>query len=284
MNFSFPPVLLIALTISASASPFKDTLLTDETLLGDGLAEYSFYDAELMLYGAARQTEVRHILVRESFAADAPVKADDWQKPGTVPVIKLNQVIRVPAGVYRYDQMLSTFWRGADGELEKFSLASIDSCGNTYKEGRLDGSSLDYEARTYWEGMDRINRTVALPDDALFYDELPFKLRLLDWQAVREFTAPLVPSVINSKADALTFEPAQFLVEATNDGWQVTVTWSRGTDKFVFETQPPHRLRTWKRADGGSLVYKGGGRLDYWNRNQPGDEKWIDENMTTSAE
>ncbi len=235
--FSLQALASIVLASVALASPFTDTLLRDEALWGDGQAEYSFYDATEVRYGVPRESEVRHILVRENFLPNTKVKANDWQTLGAYPVIKLNQIIRVPTGVYRYDQMHSGFWNAADGKLEKFSLASIDSCGNSYKEGRINRNRLTYDANTYWENMDRVHREVNLPESALFYDELPFKLRLLDWGNVTEFTAPLTGSVITSKVDGLAFEPAKFTVEATDDAKRVTVDPRRRNGRLRVRTR-----------------------------------------------
>ncbi|MGC1480462.1 MAG: hypothetical protein WA771_08155 [Chthoniobacterales bacterium] len=267
----------LSVIAAPTGSPFSTALLEDESLWGDGQAEYNFYDATEVRYDAPRKSEVRHILVRENFLPNTKVKADDWKTPGAYPVFKLNQIIQVPTGVYRYDQMHSAFWNADTGKLEKFSLASMDSCGNSYKEGRIARNRLTYDANTYWEKMDRVHREVNIPETALFYDELPFKLRLLDWDNVTKFTAPLTKSVINSKADVLAFEPAKFTVESTDEAKRVTVEHVGGTDTFEFEPESPYTLRLWNKADGGRLQYRGGGRLDYWNHNAPGDEKWIEE-------
>ncbi len=270
--------LLAALTLDAHAvSPFTTALLQDETLWGDGKAEYSFYDALEVRYGVPRETEVRQILVRENFLPNDKVKANDWKTQGAYPVIKLNQIIRVPTGVYHYDQMHSSFWNAGTGDLEKFSLASMDSCGNSYKEGRVADDTLAYRAHTYWEGMSDVQRDSELPPGALFYDELPFKLRLLDWENATTFTAPLTGSVVNSKADALEFTEANFSVTATTEAKTVTVEHAGGTDVFTFAPTSPYILRSWTRADGGSLTLSGTTRLDYWNHNAPGDERLIED-------
>lgn len=256
-------------------NPFTDNLLKDADHWSDGKAEISIYDATEVRYGKPRETEIRHIVVTESFAPDSLVKADDWRTAGARPVIKLNQVIRVPTGSYRYDQMHSSFWSQDNGSLVKFSLAGIDSCGNTYKEGRIEGRELEYEVRTYWEGMDRIDQTRTLPEDALFYDELPFKLRLLDWENASGFSAPVFPSVVSSRADALEPEPGKFVIATNETTHTVTLSRNEKVDVFIFEKSKPHRLIEWQRSDGGSLRLRQSGRLDYWNHNQTGDEEQI---------
>ena len=90
-------------------------------------------------YGQPRQTEVLHILVREPFELRQMVKPDNWQRPGVIQVLKMNQVLHIPTGLYVYQQMQSNFWRADNARLAKFSLTSNDSCGNTYKEARRGG-------------------------------------------------------------------------------------------------------------------------------------------------
>lgn len=279
-----PKLLLLSLTVwfgmsSVSALPFTDRLLRDETLWGDGKAEIAVFAATEKRYGVARETEVRHILVREDFAADEQVKADDWRAPGTRPVIKLNQIITVPTGSYRYDQGHSAFWRADTGELLKFAHTTNDSCGLTYKQGDRVGPRWRYRAFTYWQGMSELDTTVAPPAGALFYDELPFRLRLLDWDKPGRFTAPLMPSVIGSKADRLEWTTATFTVAGEGKDkdavWRVTVAHARGEDVFRFAAAAPHELRRWDRWDGTALTLRHVIRLPYWELNRPGDERYL---------
>jgi hypothetical protein len=275
-------VVALALTMPAFASPFTDRLLRDEAFWGDGRAEMTVFEAMEKRYGVARPTEVRHILVREHFAADEAVKADDWRAPGAYAVIKLNQIITVPTGSYRYDQGHSAFWRADLGALIKFAQTTNDSCGLTYKQGNLDGARWRYRAFTYWENMSEVEKTATPPAGALFYDELPFRLRLIDWEKTARFTAPLMAGVIGSKADALAWEPATFVVtrvapEPAGDAalLRVTVSHVRGEDVFEFDAASPHALRRWERWDGTTLQRRHLIRLPYWELNRPGDERYL---------
>ena len=283
MRFPSPPFLLVAIALSSSlatAQPFSSTLLQDEALWGDGMAEVALFSAKEKRYGTLRDTEVRHIVVREDFAADAQVKADDWQDPGTYPVIKLNQIITVPTGSYRYDQGHSAFWRVPDGQLIKFASTTNDSCGLSYKQGNLQNGSWRYRAFTYWEGMTEVDSTANPPAGALSYDELPFKLRTLNWGKITLFEAPLLESVIDSKADALSWTPAAFAVDRTPDGWRVTVKHAKGTDRLTFDRASPHALRRWLRWDGSSLERTHLIRIPYWELNKSGDERFLQPGAT----
>ena len=268
--------LLFAPTILDAAPPFSDRLLRDEALWGDGKAEIAVFDATERRYGIARETTVQHILVRENFSGEAQVKADDWRAAGTYPVIKLNQIITVPTGTYRYDQGHSAFWRADTGGLIKFAQTTNDSCGLTYKQGNFDGTRWHYRAFTYWEGMEETDTRATAPAGALFYDELPFKLRLLDWSREGGFSAPLMASVIGSKSDALAWAPATFTIALEADTYAVTVVHARGQDRFVFSSTSPYQLRRWERWDDTVLTLRNSVRLPYWELNRPGDERLLE--------
>ena len=260
----------------AVEAPFLQTPPGGDAYWGDGKAEVSLYRASIKRYGILRETEIRHILVREPFLEQQRVKADDWRAPGVINVMKLNQVIRVPTGAYRYDQMHSAFWDAETGRLLKWSLASIDSCGNTYKQAIPRGRLWHYRALTYWEGMEDIDRRLSLPGNVLFYDELPYRLRLIDWERVGSFSAPLISSSIRSKADSLEAPVAAFQVRATDAGWEVTVTHSEGEDRLVFGREVPHPLLAWNQFDGSSLTLIRSTRIAYWEFNAPGDEALLE--------
>src|SRR6202035_2611570 len=133
--------LLLATSVFAQFTP---AFLQNNSYWNDGKAEFNIYDAQIARYGIPRPTEVLHILVRE------PV---DPNAAGAVAVLKLNQILHVPTGLYVYQQMHSNFWRVDNAQLLKFSLTSNDSCGNTFKEARRSGDQFSYEYHTYWDGM-----------------------------------------------------------------------------------------------------------------------------------
>ena len=69
-------------------------------------------------------------------------------------------------------------------QLWKFSVTSNDSCGNTYKEARRSAAAdtLAYEYRTYWDTMASGQENIAVPTNGWFYDELPWRVRTLDFR------------------------------------------------------------------------------------------------------
>jgi hypothetical protein len=251
---------------------FGTDLLADR-LWDDGKAEFNVYHAEEMRYGIARPAEIVHIVVKEPFNPRLRVKADG---PPWIEVLKMNQVINVPTGVYSDHQMHSSFWSRSTGALLKFSMSSNDSCGNSFKLGWLENGFLRLTYHSYWdgEGDGRLDRR--LPSDAVFYDELPFKLRSLRrGSAPAEYPVTLFPGVLSSRVGRPQPGPATIRVETFGSERDVEVRSASGTDRFRFDSAFPYTLKSWRRFDGSSLELQKAQRLDYWNHNRPGDESLL---------
>ncbi|MGI9089099.1 MAG: hypothetical protein ACR2HH_15380 [Chthoniobacterales bacterium] len=266
-------ILLLASGRLVSAQ-FSPALLQNNSYWNDGKAEFNIYAAEIARYGTPRECEVLHILVREPFDPKQLVKPEGAPRPETIPVLKLNQILHVPTGLYVYQQMHSNFWRVSDAQLLKFSLTSNDSCGNTYKEARRGSDSFTYDYRTYWDGMASGTENLIPPVNGHFYDELPWLVRTIDFSKPNApFEIPLAGSVINSKKDTFSFQPAKISFSANERAFDVTVAHAAGTDHFILDREPPHLLREWTAADGSHLKMKRNLKVDYWNYNKPGDRE-----------
>ncbi|MDQ3120247.1 MAG: hypothetical protein M3Q89_11880 [Verrucomicrobiota bacterium] len=266
--------LLFLLGIGAVSAQFSPALLQNNSYWANGKAEFSIYGAEIVRYGIPRSCEVLHILVREPFDSKQLVKPEGPMRADTIAVLKMNQILNVPTGLYVYQQMHSNFWRVDNARLLKFSLTSNDSCGNTYKEGRRAGEQFVYEYRTYWDGMAGGQEDVPVPANAYFYDELPWLVRTLDFSKPgAEFEIQLTGSVINSKKDTIEFKPARVSFKATERTIEVIVKHAAGSDLFTLDRDGPHLLREWKAADGSRLKMKRNLKVDYWNYNKPGDRE-----------
>jgi hypothetical protein len=266
---------LIPLLIATSAfAQFTPALLQNNSYWGDGKAEFNIYDAQITRYGIPRPTEVLHILVREPFDPKQLVKPDDPNAPGAVAVLKLNQILHVPTGLYVYQQMHSNFWRVDNAQLLKFSLTSNDSCGNTFKEARRTGDKLAYEYHTYWDSMADGKEDLNVPANGYFYDELPWLVRTIDFsKPSSQFEVQLAGTTINSKKDSFVFKPAKISFKATEREIDVAVEHAGGTDHFILDRDFPNLLRAWNAADGSRLKMKRSLKVDYWNYNKPGDRE-----------
>ncbi|MDQ3622754.1 MAG: hypothetical protein M3463_09725 [Verrucomicrobiota bacterium] len=277
----WPAIAFIAASLPAPAQ-FAARWLQDDAYWGDGKAEFTIYDAQEVRYGQPRPSEVIHIFVREPFSKKELVKAEPNSRAGTYPVLKLNQVLHIPTGLYVYQQMHSAFWRVDSAALVKSTLTSNDSCGNTYKEfRRLSGwrgwltSGWTYEWRTYWEGMSGGSESVTAPEDGIFYDELPMRVRTLDFSRPSgEIAFQLASSIIGSKKDSVVFKPAKLKWSTSGEGVaRVEVLHEQKTDTFEVDVKPPHLVQSWRKADGGVYRLKRHLKIDYWNYNKPGDKE-----------
>ena len=263
---------------AAESAPqsFALTWLQNNPYWNSGKAEFNTYTAKIVRYKAPRECEVIHILVREPFAKDGLVKADNSEAPGTYSVLKLNQILHVPTGLYVYQQMHSSFWRVADGALAKFSLTSNDSCGNTSKLGELatDGSTWRYRFFTYWEGMSEGETAIPTAENTVLYDELPARVRMLDFsKPAGQANIRLVPTMINSKQGNTASAPATLSWAQEAGQIVVTLKHAAGTDEFTLNPSFPFMLKRWKQWDGSDLTLKTALKVDYWNFNGVGDKE-----------
>ena len=282
-------VMAILCGAFAAQGQFSTAWIQNESYWGDGKAEFNIYEADEVRYDQPRRTEVVHIFVREPFSPTELVKTENGAQRGAYPVLKLNQILHVPTGIYLYQQMHSAFWRTSDAKLIKATLTSNDSCGNTYKEIRpVTGwrswfrSAWRYEWRTYWEAMSAGEEIVRAPNDAIFYDELPMRVRTVDFATPSgEFVLPIMPTIIHSKKGELAVSPARVSwrrlageANAAQPG-EITVEVSRGDlrDRFTLEGIFPHRVQAWSKADGSTYRLKRSLKIDYWNYNKVGDKE-----------
>jgi len=268
-------LVFVALFVAGQTfAQFTPALLQNNSYWGDGKAEFNIYDAQIVRYGLPRPTEVLHILVREPFDPKQLVRPEGPPRPDSIAVLKLNQILHVPAGLLVDQQMHSNFWRVDNAKLVKSSLTSNDSRGNTFKEVRRGGEQFNYEYHTCWDGMAEGKETIAQPANGYFYDELPWLVRTIDFsKPPEEFEVQLAESIINPKKDAIAFKPAKISFTATRRAIDVTVKHSAGIDHFILDRDGPYLLREWTAADGSHLKMKRNLKVDYWNYNKPGDRE-----------
>lgn len=267
--------LLLLVVIQVARAQFSTELLQNNSYWDDGKAEYNIYDAQIVRYGQPRPCEIIHILVREPSDPKQFVKPEGAPPPDTVAVLKLNQILHVPAGLEVYQQMHSNFWRVDNGQLFKWSLTSNDSCGNTYKESRRGANdTMTYEYRTYWDKMASGQQTITVPASGWFHDELPWRVRTLDFRKpAGSADVTLAGTAINSRKDTFTFKPAKVSYTSTERTIEVSVQHEGGTDRFVLDRNGPYLLREWHAADGSRLKMKRTLKVDYWNYNKQGDRE-----------
>ncbi len=245
--------------------------------LDQGKAEYNIYDATIRRYGLPRRGTVTHVWVKEPWNDRLGIK-EAGEGKGDYEVIKLNQIISYPTGIYRYEQMWSGFWRRDRADLVKFTLSHHEACGNTFKHLRLDGDKATFVYFSYFEGHGDGSVAFTPSVGTLFYDELPLKLRLLvEGSLLQPMTVPLIPTVIHAKSDRMEASAATIHERRREQGEvEFVVQHPGGTDRLVYETTPPFKLLRWEMADGSSLHLRKSLFTDYWNKNHPSDEMHLE--------
>src|SRR5438552_13757210 len=125
-----------------------------------------------------------------------------------------------------------------------------------------------------WEGMADGSENIALPANGYFYDELPLRVRTIDFSKPNgEFSIQLAPTMINSKKEAIVFKPAKISFASTEKTIEVDLQHAGGKDHFVLDREFPFLFREWNAADGSHLKLKRSLKIDYWNYNKPGDRE-----------
>lgn len=252
----------------------------------DGKAEINFYDATIMRYGQTRETrEIYQIVVAEKHRTDQMVKADDWQQPGLLPVLKFNFVLNFQTGIYTYHQMASIFFNQKDARVYKMTLTSNEWCGNTFKELINFDDKHVLNFNSYFDGSG--NGSYPLPEekDLVLYDGLPVQLRSLKFEAGKTLTLKLLSKQITNNARKPKLSEAKLEIRnvetlKTKVGdvktHLVTVHHDQGEDQFWFETKFPNRMIKWKTFDGSEYLLRETKKLEYWKLNKPGGERYLE--------
>jgi hypothetical protein len=262
---------LLVVTVVATGHAGR---IGSDTLWDDGRAEVARYTARGPRYGRERAYEVVTIVVKEPFDIERGVKA----QVGGVEVLKFNQLVTMPTGIYTYRQMSSFFLRRADLAPLKLAVSSQEWCGTTFKEWRDRGPASALETHSYFEGEGDRTFPLAPAPDLVFEDAIAVVLR--DDPASRRLR--LVASEISNRAAApevseaaVERSPRTVAIETAigrRRAEEVRVVRGGRVDRLLFDTVPPHVLLLWERADGHVWRVAAVKRLDYWNLNRPGDE------------
>jgi hypothetical protein len=270
-------------TRSADASPLAvaqpsspgDASWRRSPLWDDGKAEFCAYEVSWARYGKRYPGRALLILVKEPWAPDLDVKADQ-ARPDGFDVLKLNHVRDVPTGIYTYHQMASVYLRRDTGALQKLAATSSEACGVSTAEVR--GGRLT--TRSYFDGEG--DRALPYPAGALPEDGLPAVLR--DYvEAAPPATLAVLPALMASRFQSL--EPRRYQVErrqveqgpAGEGGVELRLTDGPSFLSYVFEATPPHRLLRFEREDGTLYRMAKCERIAYWQMHDPGGEAWLPE-------
>jgi hypothetical protein len=245
-----------------------------DALWDDGKAEFCVYEVDWARYGRSYPGRALLILVKEPWAPDLEVKADE-PRPDGFDVLKLNHVRDVPTGIYTYHQMASVYFRRDTGGLQKLTAASTEACG--VSTAQVVGGRL--AAHSYFDGVG--DRSLPYPVEALPLEGLPALLRDYVEGPVPPELAVFAPLMDSRLAD---LSPRRYRVsrreesvEAPAGSFPVVVlelAREGETLTYRFERTRPHRLVEFRSGDGTVYRLAKCERVEYWRLSAPGNEDW----------
>jgi hypothetical protein len=272
-------ILISWAVIQNLPAQFSPSLLQNGSYWTPPKSEFDFYNAELVRDGQKRPCELLMIFTprvvdRMTLRPLASDKAADG-----MPVIELNELASAQRGVVV--EQLSTWavWRADTGSLLRLSVAGSDGVGQVMKsfDGLIDPekhkTTWQHRCDTYAERADL--RQFDAPDGtAMFYDELPLRVRTLDFSRVNgQVTVSLLPTTTRASCGPSDYKPATISWKPGPQTLEVDVVHEGGKDHFSLDSDFPFLLRRWEMADGSRLTMKNSLRLDYTQYLKNGDRE-----------
>ena len=269
---------LITLAFEPKAfSQFTPAFLQNGSYWGDSKSEFDLYAAELMRDGQPHQCELLIIFTPKLLDPASLTELDDAKSPGALMAIQMNQVAAVPRGLIVEQRSISALWRTDSMSLARMSVAGTDGFGNITKgivQNRDETAmAWTYSCDTYRSKIQQ--QPIAAPSkNAVFYDELPLRVRMLDFSKTNgDFEVDLAPSIASPQKDTGEFKPAKISWQRGERTIDVDVRHAAGTDHFVLDREFPFLLREWQIADGSRLKMKNSLKVDYRNYLKNGDRE-----------
>ena len=270
-------VLILFAVISAAHAQFSPMLLQNASYWGDGKAEFDIYNAQLMRDGQLRQCEMLVILTPQLVDAATLTLANDPKQAGLLPTIRMNEIATVPRGLFVEQLSVAALWRMDSMSLARLDFAGTDSIGNIAKrveeKREANASHWTYAVRSYRENIDS-KPLSATTGTALFYDEIPLRIRTIDFsKASGGFDIQLAQSIANAGKESVEFKTAKLSWKIDDRNIEVTLQHAGGTDVLKLDRDFPFLMREWRMADGSSLKIKRSLKADYWNYGKNGDRE-----------
>jgi hypothetical protein len=272
-------ILFVFALIGTASAQFSPSFPLNNSYWEDGKAEFDFYDAQIVRDGQPRQCEALVIFVRESIDAKTLARVDDPKKPDALATIRLHEIFTVPRGMFVEHQSLTAHWRLDFLSLAHLSLVGTDGIGNFAKrlEEKREANARSWFSfyDTYRDGAGFDTIVPATDRPAIFYDELPLRVRTIDFSKPNgEFEIQLAPSLGGGRRDTIVFKPAKVAWKSSERTIEVDLRQDAGAaDHFVLDREFPFLLREWKMADGSRLKLKNSLRAEYWKYDKPGDRE-----------
>ncbi len=250
-----------------------------------GLAQVCLYEGQRLKYGQLVPSTMEMITVREAFDPERLVKATDPDAPDVLPVMKMNLLRSTRTGTYEYRQMASVFVHRDTAALHKLVATSQEWCGGSFVELERRGDEATLRISNYFPGEGSSARSIPTAELPITADELPLFLRqrLTQLEVGDSFrlAAPLLshkPRYTVGTAEVVALDTGS---ETLTDGSvravrTVVLETPWGRESWAFADDALRTLIVWSNEAGEEYRLRKDMFLDYWNRNQPGDEALLD--------
>jgi hypothetical protein len=294
--------LCLLLPFPSLSSPPPNRVAPSDAFLKywkSGLAEISTYGGQEERYGSLRNEVSTLIFVYEEIDSKTRIKVESPKVPLSrqVPVLKLNRLQHFNTGLYDYSVMTSVF-SGLTGpgvqrpfDVQKVALTVQEWCGLVYQQAIPRGRNLNLTWHSYFESEGEGQRSIPIPAQAVYEDELPILLRELDgpWmQPGDSMQVSLYPREWRTRKrhQSPKFEPAtivksselKYVQSGRNQAaFAFTVRAPWDTTVYYVETQSPQKLLAWHASTGAYAEWQHSVRKTYWLRNRPEHEPLRDE-------
>lgn len=263
--------------LNCASGQFTPAFLQNGSYWGDGRSEFDLYAAEFMRDGQSHPCELLIIFIPKLLDPASFRELEDSKSPSALTAIQMNQVGTVPRGLVVEQRSISATWRTDSASLARMSFAGMDGFGNIIKgifQNRDEQAmAWTYSCDTYRAKVQQ--QPIPAPSKtALFYDELPLRVRMLDFsKANGDSEIDLAPSLASPRADTGEFKTAKISWKSGERTIDVNLRHAGGADHFVLDRDFPFLLREWQMADGSRLKMKNSLKVDYRNYLKNGDRE-----------
>jgi hypothetical protein len=278
LKYSTTAMALFGLLLFArpAAAQFSPAFLQNASYWADGKSEVDFYSADFVRGGQHYPAELLLIFTPDLVDPNLLTRAPDPKQAGALPVIRMHQSASIPRGLLLEQRSLDALWRLDFMSLARLSLAGSDGVGSVVRsvtENRENNAfTWKYSRDSY---LSKTEKAITPPNGiAVFYDELPLRVRTIDFtKANGSFEIQLARTIISSKDEELAFKPAAISYKVSDRAIDVEVKQERATDHFVLDRDFPFLLREWKASDGNQFKLKSSIKADATKYSKPGDRE-----------
>ncbi len=258
----------------------------------DGMAEVNVYELQQNRYNNIHNGTLMSIFVPEDFLYEKQVKNDNYTDEKSTPIIKNIQTRKFTTGIYDYSMFTSTFTPLDQKKFPrslKVTSSSQEWCGTTFLQVNRKKDGYKMELRSYFESE---GDEVEIVKGGILEDEL-FNLIRINPASLPIGNFKLIPSLMYTQlrhVEMKSFNAESALEEYKGDvfkgeklmSYSFEIPDLKRTVKIVFENNAPYKIVGWEdtypsafdKKNRTTLVkLKTTSKIDYWNKNNPSDEK-----------